>query len=273
MQMFSPMLRDVMRGYIDEQYAKPVGLINFLRQRNVPEWWIGNVTVLPAYRRRGIARRLVQVTLDDLRGRRAQRAYLEVVDGNLPAFQLYKKIGFEAYAMSSLYTYDREGMVKEIPLPEGCALRSLSPFDWRARFEFSKSANPDLIKQYEPILEERFRIPVAMTLVGSLFNLFSGRKIERFIVCKSNDKKIIGYGELSYRLRPGGVNQIILRIDPAHSVPAAFMTHHAVASMQRLSPGHRIEIQLENWGDALIEVAAEVGCQKRVSFHRMGFCF
>jgi ribosomal protein S18 acetylase RimI-like enzyme len=104
-QIFSPVFRDVMHGFIEEQEGKPVGLINFLRQRNVPEWWIGNVTVLPGYRRRGIARQLVAATLDDLRRRMARRAYLEVVDGNLPAFQLYKETGFEAYAMASLYTY------------------------------------------------------------------------------------------------------------------------------------------------------------------------
>jgi len=273
MQIFSPVLRDIMHGFIEEQEGRPVGLINFSRQRNVPEWWVGNVTVLPAYRRRGIARQLVRATLDDLHRRKARLAYLEVVDGNLPAFQLYKDIGFTAYAMSSLYDYSQDGQVEEIYPPEGYKLKLLSPFDWRARYEFSECAIPDSVKQYEPVWEERFRVPMLMALVGRLFNVLSGRKIERFAVYSANEQKIIGYGELGYRLRAGGVNQINLRLDPAHSALAAFIVRHALSVTQKASPGHRIEIQLENWGEALIQALEELGGEKRVSNHRMGYRF
>ena len=88
-RIFVPLFRDILCGFIDEEDGKPAGLINYMRQRNAPDWYIGNVTVLPTYRRRGIARRLVKATLDELHAREAKAAFLDVVVGNDPAFNLY----------------------------------------------------------------------------------------------------------------------------------------------------------------------------------------
>ena len=77
LQTFIPLMRDLMLGYIYEEDDKPVGLINFGRQKNIPEWFVGNVTVLPEYRRRGIARKLVEISLKELRERAAEIVTLE----------------------------------------------------------------------------------------------------------------------------------------------------------------------------------------------------
>ena len=97
---FIPLFRDLFRGLIHEEDGTPVGLVNFMRQRKEPDWFIGNVTVLPSFRRRGIARKLVEATIQELRKRNARVAILDVVDGNLPAHTLYKKLGFEDYTAS-----------------------------------------------------------------------------------------------------------------------------------------------------------------------------
>lgn len=272
LRIFSPVFRDALCGFIDEQDGNPAGLINFLRQRNVPEWWIGNVTVLPAYRRRGIARRLVEATLDDLRRRNAHTAFLEVVDGNLPAFNLYKEMGFEPYAMTSQYDYDSNAPVQAAHLPDGCSVKPLSPFDWRTRYVFAQGATPESVKQYEPVLEERFRIPFIMPLFGRLFNTLGGRKSERFAVYSASGQAS-GFVDLNYRIRDGGVNQANLRIDPNHSEAAPFMIAHVISTIQKASPGRRIEIHLENWGPALIEASEAIGGVKRLSYHRMGLRF
>jgi len=47
LRIFVPLLRDILCGFIDEEEGQPAGLINYMRQRNTPEWYIGNVTVLP----------------------------------------------------------------------------------------------------------------------------------------------------------------------------------------------------------------------------------
>ena len=58
------------------------------------EGYIGNVAVLPDFRRRGIADALLQA-LDELAGDRALRFLtLEVRAGNTPAIRLYEKHGY-----------------------------------------------------------------------------------------------------------------------------------------------------------------------------------
>jgi ribosomal protein S18 acetylase RimI-like enzyme len=76
LQFFSPVLRDALHGFIFQDDGKPVGMINFTRQGNDDEWLITSVTVQPTYRRCGIARKLVETTINDLRARKAKAIFL-----------------------------------------------------------------------------------------------------------------------------------------------------------------------------------------------------
>ena len=53
-----------------------------------------NVAVSPAYRRRGIARELIQALLRELARQRSHRLTLEVRASNAPARALYESLGF-----------------------------------------------------------------------------------------------------------------------------------------------------------------------------------
>ena len=271
-RIFVPLFRDVLCGFIGEEDGKPVGLINYMRERDAPEWYIANVTVLPAYRRRGMARRLVAATLQELRQRKARVAFLNVVTGNDPAFNLYKEMGFEAFTASSDYDFQKDTPVTAQSIPEGYKLKSLSRFDWQSRFAFARRVTPEHITRYEPVLEERFRIPVIMPLFMSLFESAGGSHSERFAIHTSNDE-IVGLGQYSYRTRPGGTNFAKLSIDPAHPKLAEFILRHAFSTIQRESPGRRIELGLEDWEAALIQCAEDMGCEKRLGYHRMGLRF
>lgn len=56
---------------------------------------ITNVAVLPAYRKKGIARKLLQQLLDEARQQGIYSIYLEVRDSNAAAITLYKHAGFK----------------------------------------------------------------------------------------------------------------------------------------------------------------------------------
>lgn len=53
-----------------------------------------NVAVLPAFRRRGIARQLLEHAFADARQRGCSRCFLEVRAGNVSAIALYRQMGF-----------------------------------------------------------------------------------------------------------------------------------------------------------------------------------
>jgi ribosomal protein S18 acetylase RimI-like enzyme len=272
MRTFVPLFRDILCGFIDEEDGKPAGLINYMRQRNTPEWYIANVTVLPAFRRRGIARKLVEATLNELRNRKAEIAFLDVVVGNDPAFKLYKDLGFEEFTQSSEYHYQKDEHISPQPLPDGYTLKILSPYDWKTRFLFAQRVTPAHITRFEPVSEARFRVPRIMPLFGQLFESAGGFHNERFAIYNPQEEAV-GIGQYSYRTREGGTNSASLSIDPNHPELAKVMLRHVFSTIQKASPGRRIEINFEDWQSALIQCAQAMGCEKRLGAHRMGLRF
>ena len=272
MRFFIPIFRDILCGFIDEEEGKPAGLINYMRQRNTPEWYIANVTVLPAYRRRGIARKLVEETLHELHNRKAQIAFLDVVVGNDPAFNLYKEIGFQEFTQSYEYYFQKDTPINAAPLPEGYKIKSLSPYDWRTRFVFARRVTPAHITSYEPVTEARFRISKVMTFLGKLLESVGGAHTERFAIYGPNGE-VAGIGQFTCRTRAGGTNLAQASIDPSHPELAGFILGYVFSAIQKASPGRRTEIGFEDWELALIQCAEEMGCEKRFGMHRMALRF
>ncbi len=69
-----------------------MGLLAIRGQRG----WIGGLGVLPAYRRRGVARRLMGYLIEQAVQRGLKTVQLEVIAQNTGAWLLYKSCGFEA---------------------------------------------------------------------------------------------------------------------------------------------------------------------------------
>jgi ribosomal protein S18 acetylase RimI-like enzyme len=272
LRRFVPLLRDVLCGYIDEQDGRPAGLINYMRPSDTRDWYIANVTVLPAFRRRGIARRLVEATLDELRHRHARVAVLDVVTGNDPAYSLYQELGFETFADSVEYQFAEGSLVDACELPAGYQLLALSRFDWRTAFELARRVTPQRVTLYEPVIEARFRTPRLMLLVGRLFERLAGSRSGQFAV-RAADRSAVAVGQYTYRTRPGGKNTVRLSIDPTHPQLAEFVLRHVLASMRRVSAGHRVELTFDDWQSALVEAAQALGCERRYGMHRMGLAF
>jgi ribosomal-protein-alanine N-acetyltransferase len=59
------------------------------------ELHVNNVAVRPGYRRLGVAKKLLETTLDEAERMGARIAYLEVRAGNVPAQALYADCGFK----------------------------------------------------------------------------------------------------------------------------------------------------------------------------------
>lgn len=77
--------------------GRPVGMAGIAReigQRRRHRAALWGVWVDPAYRGRGVGRKLVSATLDWARDRDVRAVYLEVVEGEDPARSLYTHLGF-----------------------------------------------------------------------------------------------------------------------------------------------------------------------------------
>ena len=272
MQILSPSLRDIMRGFILEEDGKPVGLINYMSPPGrQAEWMIANVTVLPAYRRRGIARKLVDITMVTLRERKAKLALLEVIEDNLPAFNLYKELGFIPYASETQYDAPEMNIASH-PLPEGWSVTPLQDSNWRIRYELALRTTPEKVKQFEPVSETKFKMPFFLRTFGKLFEFMGGTKNAR-LVLHAPDGEAAGVAFYNARMRSGGVNYAGFVLDPKYSEIAPKFFQIVLSTVQKISPARRIEITLNDWQLSLVQAAEELACVKRVSAYRMGFVF
>jgi len=78
-----------------------------------------SIGVLPQYRNRGVGRALVQKALQAMTKYKAKECYLEVRVSNLPAINLYEKLGFKVTKIAKSYYADGENaymMTRPLPL-------------------------------------------------------------------------------------------------------------------------------------------------------------
>jgi len=261
-----------MRGFIAEQDGKPVGVMNHMRHNKEPEWFLANATVLPAYRRKGIARGLMTAILDDLRKRGAHTVRLDIIDQNIPSLQLCQGMGFEVYSSLVVLDIEADKLVPAPTLPAGWSMLPRSRFDWRSQYELAKRIPPETVARYEPPEERRFRMPLIRPLFGKLFERMGGNSSKR-LTLRAPDGKIVGVSGYWYRINKGGLNDAGIDLDPAHPELADFLVAHAISSMQSLSPGRRIEFMFESWQPALTEAAESLGCKRLYGEHHLGMKF
>jgi len=92
------------RCWVAESGSQIVGMI--VTWLIVDEVHIATFAVSPAHRRQGIAQHLLAHTLLDASRSGAEKAYLEVRKGNLPARALYEKFGFIEVGVRKKYYQD-----------------------------------------------------------------------------------------------------------------------------------------------------------------------
>ena len=270
LRVFSPVMRDAMRGFIAEENGKPVGLMNHMRDNKEPEWFLANAAVLPAYRRRGIARQMLAAIQKDVRENRGGGVLiLGAIDQNVPSLELCKSMGFEIFTSMVEMDIEADAPVPAPTLPDGLILAPRSRFDWRTQFELAKRITPENVARYEPPVERRFRRPFLRSLFGILFEKMGGYSSRRYTL-RAPDGKIVAVSGLWFRVNKGGMNDAGIDLDPTYPELATFLVAHAITTIRSLSPDRRIEFSFESWQPALIQAAESLGCKKRFGAHRLG---
>ncbi len=92
---YAPVFPDNISGFVWLEDGQIVGNVTLsVDEPRGDRFLISNVAVKPSYQRRGIARALMQTTLQYLRERHAKRALLNVRPNNAGAIRLYRNLGF-----------------------------------------------------------------------------------------------------------------------------------------------------------------------------------
>lgn len=265
-----PKLRDIIQGFIWEEDGQAVGLSNAGRQGMTDIWTIGNVGVLPSYRRKGIARSLVAACVTLAREHGASAVILDVIADNLPAYSLYERLGFETYGGQAEMDYDKEVIPPECPIPPGYTVSRLDPLAWRPRYELASRITPAVVQKFNPVTMARYKQPGILRPVAWLVERGSGIKQEAFVIRNAAEQTVVGIMRYSARKKAGGVNSIGVSLDEAHGHLAAYMVAQMLRTTMRESPGRRIEASVPAWQPDVLQAALAAGFRTNFNFKKMG---
>lgn len=114
---------------------------------------IANVAVHPDYQRQGIARRLMEHTLQHLAHHTPDQIWLQVEEDNQAAVQLYLKTGFEERIRRASWVREIKARLVETPAAAGNELTVIPrPVrHWRQQKTWLKAAYPEEIRWHFPL--------------------------------------------------------------------------------------------------------------------------
>ena len=146
-----------------------------------PAWIIANVGVHPDYRRRGIARRLMNASMDLIRERKGRHAVLQVDANNTAAQRLYEQLGF---VTERGWTQWRRGSLSALPerrARHDVHITRRRGREWREEYRLAQRVRPPErggLGWLEPLHERHFRT----SLLGRILGGFGLRSQERLVI-------------------------------------------------------------------------------------------
>jgi ribosomal protein S18 acetylase RimI-like enzyme len=211
----SPALREIIQGFVWEEEGRSIGAIMVQRRGSTNNWVIGNVGVLPDYRRQGIARALVEASLERIRHLGGKVAILSVIDGNVPAYNLYRELGFIEYDRTLDYETHSAG-ISEVPiLPDGFFQIPVTSSDWQLRYEFEKRISRESAVGFEPVEVGLYRQSIWMRVLRSIATVAQGLRDTEFMVRDQRGGDSVAWGRYAMPRRREGIAHLLPRIDPS----------------------------------------------------------
>ena len=263
--------QDLFLGYVWEEDGQPVGICNALRQGGSQQWVIGNVAVLPEYRRRGIARKLVQACVDLAIERGAQQIILDVIDGNLPAYELYKSMGFNHFSGRLIYEHTAEvAELPTTPFPPTYTTRKATFKDWRLRYELAQRITPAHVQEFEPVTEDKYSIPpvirAVQPIIMRLMRIQTGR-----VLVNDAEGTVVAFANYQVHKNGKGNQSIGIALDKNHAVLSQALLEQFLKDVRQLAPTSKIELNIPDWQYCEEELDPRlVGFHQTIIYHRLG---
>jgi len=263
---FSKFFRELLGGYVWEDQGQIVGSV-VVQPRGLErrKWYIGTVATHPDYRGRGIARRLMEATVQHIRERGGELALLSVRSDNTPAYQLYLSLGFTHFDSITQLRLDGIPNVKFKPT-EGYVLRPMGPGEWRTRYELAKEAVPAEVQAFNPLSEREFRVGPWMHLLDSFLHFLE--RVEVHFWAAEASGRVVGVVSLQ-AVRYPSMHQIRLLIHPMHEAAAEALLTKALELLKNY-PGRGVLATVRSSRTGLLELFKRYGFIEVSTVHRMG---
>ncbi|MBC7250779.1 MAG: GNAT family N-acetyltransferase [Anaerolineae bacterium] len=189
LERISPELRDYLSGFVWIEDGQVVGNVTVTRVGGLARRWaISNVAVSRAYRRRGIARHLMEAAIEQARLAGGEEVLLRVRIDNDAARQLYESLGFRQVTATTEMELPAVRAVKPVAV-SGFTLRRRRHREWRQTMELAHQAIPASLQRLQPVRSSNYRLDPDQRLGRWLGHLFAGRSEHRLVV--SQDQRFL----------------------------------------------------------------------------------
>lgn len=257
----SPTFGELLTGFVWEEAGMLVGNATITRADGAAnDWIISNVAVLPAYRRRGIARQLVEAAIDYARERGARRILLQVRADNEAARRLYLSHGFVTVeAVTELRTTRAVGRPRE-PNPR-VVIRPPVPARWYEAYELARAVIPPAVQQLRPLRPNAFQIRMRGPLDG-IAEWLTGRSRERWWA--EADGRLRGL--LTIQRTPGASRlEFIIHPEARGLIEADFVCH----ALERVRADHKVSAHVPTYQPEVIASLRRCGFNELRTLEQM----
>ncbi|HZQ09715.1 MAG TPA: GNAT family N-acetyltransferase [Anaerolineae bacterium] len=250
---FMPVPTENLRGFVYEENGRIIGNVTLtLDDNRAARWLISNVAVTEKYRRRGIARQLMDAAIDEARGRGARWIILNVRPWNVGAVRLYQGLGFETVDTETQYIRTRVRPYPATPLP----LVRLRDSDLRAAYEVARAGMSEELRAFRPPSLSDFGVRFEDRMAERALDFFILQSTERWGYFQNNELTAVVslHGQ-----RLGTPHSLDIRVIP--SARGALEAGLVAAALKRLAhfPPREIQARVLASHSELIAALADAG--------------
>ena len=273
LRRFSEFFRYLMMGYVWEIDGRIAAAVLFHRQGNDrSRWYISTVATHPEHRRQGLARRLIERSIERARELGGKVYILDVRADNPPAYNLYQSLGFVHYDSHTELKLETWPDVKAEQL-SGYTLRPLNLAEWKARFDLALRETSTEAQAFMPLSEAQYRLSWLQRHMESLMNRLQRIHVQRWAVEEAGsvgEGKIVATLTVRARQRAKNPHGLGLCIDPAHREALAEpLLRFALQRLQQYPP-QKILTDARTSETALLELFKSYGFVELDRVDRLG---
>jgi GNAT superfamily N-acetyltransferase len=192
----SMMSRGFIPGFVWEESGRIVGNVTLLESPIYGRYLVANVAVHPDFRRRGIARALMQEALAHIEHWDGRQVYLQVESDNEAAIALYDSLAFEE--RGEVRRWQASVASLRLPTPEAAAgprARSLRGKEWREARSLDRDGFASDLNWPAPPAPDYYKTG----LIKKAGDLLNGRRQETWVIDDKSDPRhpLIGLADIA----------------------------------------------------------------------------
>ncbi len=258
---------DIFGGFVWEEEGKVIGNVTVQKaESSGVRWQIANVAVAPAYRGRGISRRLMDRALEYIVENGGTWAVLQVYATNEIARNLYHQLDFEDVGGSTDLQLPRVPKVDSVP--EIANFRSFSSEQWQAVYDLATSQQNGQMQWWRPPRRIDFQVTFEQ-LASEWFWRVVGRKqiFRRAVQLNHRFDAALILTAMRWR----GIHQLQLWVHPrVHGDYESQLIKWTLATLQEY-PRWPVSLTLNAEHTAAIQAAKEAGFHEQQTLLTMRY--